>query len=239
MLSTVRLNNMRGLKSKFKKSNPKIHSRVGEGGGAEVGVGTWCTGPGSVLFNDWITSLSSRNITKSFNIQDTVLNSLKPEKKVFFLLKEWYIISNKSGSTFFYQFINYRAIPEFIFPNCLTGYEIDSSKDFFASCINFRCFLNLSFIGVKLSHSLSRNTLCLIWVFKNHTCNTLFIKVPVSINNEIRKVTLTRPHRHQLSTVLSLNSILTCWGRPQLRKATNTAEYILKKHIFSNIININ
>ena len=74
------------MQSKFNKSNPKIHSRAG--GGAEVGVGTWCIGPGCVLFNDWITSLSSRNITKSFNIQDTVLNSLKPKKKVFFLLKE-------------------------------------------------------------------------------------------------------------------------------------------------------
>ena len=69
------------MQSKFNKSNPKIHSRAG--GGAEVGVGTWCTAPGSALFNGW-----SRNITQSFNIQDTVLNSLKPKKKVFFLLKE-------------------------------------------------------------------------------------------------------------------------------------------------------
>ena len=31
----------------------------------------------------------------------------------------------------------------------------------------------------------------------------------------------TRPHPHHLSTVLSLNSILKCWGRPQLRKFSN------------------
>ena len=39
---------MRVMQSKLKKSDPKIHSREGEGGGAEVGVGTWFTGPGSV-----------------------------------------------------------------------------------------------------------------------------------------------------------------------------------------------
>ena len=81
---------------------------------------SWGWGPGSLLFNDWITSLSSRNTTQSFNIQDTVLNSLKPENKVFL----FNITSKKSGLNFFYQFINYRAMPGFIFPNCLTGYEI-------------------------------------------------------------------------------------------------------------------
>ena len=77
---------MRVMQSKFKKGNPKIHSGSGVSGGAELGVGTWCTGHGSVLFNDWITFLSSRNITQPFNIQDTGINSLKPEN--FFLLKE-------------------------------------------------------------------------------------------------------------------------------------------------------
>ena len=108
------------------KSNPKIHSRAGECGDSEVGVGTWCTGPGSVLFNDWITSLSSRFITQSYNIKETGVNSLKPNKKVFFLLKEWFIISNKSGSTFFTQLKNYIAIPEdliLFYPNCLNRYH--------------------------------------------------------------------------------------------------------------------
>ena len=61
------------MQSTFKKSNPKIHSWAGKGGGAEVEVGTWFTGRGSILVNDFITSLQA---DISFNIQDTVLNSL-------------------------------------------------------------------------------------------------------------------------------------------------------------------
>ena len=33
--------------------------------------------------------------------------------------------------------------------------------------------------------------------------------------------TVSRPRRHQLSTVLILNSLLKCWGRPQLRNFSN------------------
>ena len=91
---------------------------MGEGRGAEVGVGTCFTGTGSVLFNDWITSHLSRIITQSFNIQDTELNLSKAEKKDF-LKNE--ILFRKIGFDFLYQFINYRTIPSFIFPNCLTG----------------------------------------------------------------------------------------------------------------------
>ena len=42
----------------------------------------------------------------------------------------------------------------------------------------------------------------------------------VKKNNDPRRL-MTGPRRHQLSTVLSLNSLLKCWGRPQLRKFSN------------------
>ena len=38
--------------SKFKKTNLKIHSGVGEDGGAEVAIGTRCNDPVSVLLYD-------------------------------------------------------------------------------------------------------------------------------------------------------------------------------------------
>lgn len=68
----------------IKENKPQKSSGVWRGWKGGDGGGSRCTGPESVLFNDWITFHRRRNITKSFTIQDAVFNSLKLEKRVFF-----------------------------------------------------------------------------------------------------------------------------------------------------------
>ena len=52
---------------------------------------------------------------------------------------------------------------------------------------------------------------------KNSTLNWYYTK-----KKKIKSyLSITRPCRHQLSTVLNLNSLLKCWVRPQLRKFSN------------------
>ena len=73
----VQLKEMRVRQSKFKNSFGGGRGwRCGDGFGHPV------HGPWIRLFYDWSTSHSSRNITQSFNIQDTVFNSLKLKRKL-------------------------------------------------------------------------------------------------------------------------------------------------------------
>ena len=58
-------------------------------------------------------------VMMSFDIQDTVLNLLKPENKVFCLIKEWNIISNKSSSTFLHQFKKFERENQIIFDTAI------------------------------------------------------------------------------------------------------------------------
>ena len=85
--------------------------------------GIRCTGPGYVLFKDWIASPSSRNITQSFNIQYTVFK-LKL-RVVFIRRKDFEKMGFDLPLSIYKVKSQYRNL---FFPNCLSGFVLDSSR---------------------------------------------------------------------------------------------------------------
>ena len=85
--------------------------------------GIRCIGPGYVLFKDWIASPSSRNITQSFNIQYTVFK-LKL-RVVFIRRKDFEKMGFDLPLSIYKVKSQYRNL---FFPNCLSGFVLDSSR---------------------------------------------------------------------------------------------------------------